>query len=82
MATTTAFHSQRQDLTRAFAKYDDLVANGADTSALATAEHQIYLASKALTTQLTAPGVFVLNLVFQVCVRVFVPFPGRTSSSS
>ena len=62
----SAFHEQRQALAKASATYDSLVADGADGSALAAAEHQMFLASKALTMQLTPPGVFVLDLVFHV----------------
>ncbi|KIW72672.1 hypothetical protein PV04_00850 [Phialophora macrospora] len=77
MATTPAFHSQRQNLTQALAEYDDLVANQAEKPALATAEHQIYLASKALSTQLTPPGAFVLNLVFQAMIHSAAVIAGQ-----
>ena len=66
MSPTPAFQAQRQALTDAFAHYDSIATDSADSSALAAAEHHIYLASKALIMQVTPPGVFVLDRVFQV----------------
>lgn len=66
MASPTTFHEQRRALEASLANYDKLVADGAGTSALAAAEHQIRLASDALSMELTPPGVFVLDNVFQV----------------
>ena len=68
MSSISTFHAQRQALTEALTHYDSIATNGADSSALVIAEHQIFQASKALTTQLTPPGVFVLDFVFQVGV--------------
>ncbi len=66
MSPTSPFQAQQQALTKALAHYDSIAADSADPSALAAAEHHIYLASKALTMQVTPPGVFVLDRVFQV----------------
>jgi hypothetical protein len=66
MSTILDFHQERQVLEKAFAEYDELAANGANASDLVTAQHEISLKSKALTMQLTPPGVFVLDNVFQV----------------
>ncbi|KAJ9601873.1 hypothetical protein H2200_013622 [Cladophialophora chaetospira] len=68
MSPSSAFDAQRQALTKALTHYDSVVTDGASSSALVTAEHQIYLASKALTTQLKPPGVFALDLVFPVVI--------------
>ena len=70
MSARSAFAEQRQALEAALVQYDSLTKDGTDASTLTVAEHQIYLASKALTTQLTPPGVFVLNQVFQVGARL------------
>jgi hypothetical protein len=66
MLAPSPFAEQRQALTAALANYDSLATDDAYGSALAAAEHQIYLASKSLTTQVTPSGVFVLDQVFQV----------------
>ena len=65
-SATTTFVDQRRTLEAALSHYDDLVAHAAEASSLARAEHKILLASKALTTQLTPPGVYALNAVFPV----------------
>jgi hypothetical protein len=62
----TAVAKQRQALTSAFEKYDKLVADGADSLEIAVAEHDAYLASKALTMQMTDPGIYALGQVWQV----------------
>ena len=61
------FAEERAALEAAFSRYDTIRASrNVDGAALAVAEHQIMLASKALTRQSTPPGVFALDLVFQV----------------
>ena len=71
-----SFASQRAALEAAFQEYDSVLASssgkdvGAANADLAVVQHRIMLASKALTTASTPPGVFVLDMVFYVrCFR-------------
>jgi len=71
MSNLSTFYQQQHDIRSAFETYNGLAASGADAFALTAAEHQIYLISRALTTQLTPPGVFALDNVFQVGTHLF-----------
>jgi hypothetical protein len=62
----SAVAKQRKTLEAAFKKYDTLVADGAPSLEIAVAEHEAYLASKALTMQMTDPGVYALGQLWQV----------------
>lgn len=61
-STSNGFTETRKAVMAAFQRYDEVAKSQTEVTQLAIAEHEILLASQALTRELTTPGEFALDV--------------------